>query len=147
MTNQPIVAAKVQALLFDAYGTLFDVHSIVHSIGHSITGDLEELSQLWRQKQLEITWLRALMERYEDFWSVTEAARRWAVKQLSIEMTDPQINMLMQAYLAPATFVDVSTALEAFNGSWQSSRTARRKCWTLQCVATDWVPTLPKSSR
>jgi len=116
MTNQPIVPAKMQALLFDAYGTLFDVHSIVRSIGHGITGHLEELSQLWRQKQLETTLLRALMERYEDFWSVTEAALRWAVKELSIEITDPQINMLMQAYLAPSTFADVSTALEAFDG-------------------------------
>jgi len=116
MTNHPIVPAKIQALLFDAYGTLFDVHSIVRSTGHGITGDLEELSQLWRQKQLEITWLRALMERYEDFWSVTEAALRCAIRQLSIDMTYPQINMLMQAYLAPTTFADVSTVLEAFNG-------------------------------
>ena len=55
------------------------------------------------------------MERYEDFWHVTEAALRSAAKQLSIEITDPQISMLMQAYLAPATFVDVRPALETFN--------------------------------
>ena len=115
MTNYPIVPAKIQAVLFDAYGTLFDVHSIVLSSGHGIGGDLEALSQLWRQKQLEFTWLRALMERYEDFWHVTEAALRGAVRQLSIEMTDPQINRLMQAYLAPTTFADVSAALETLN--------------------------------
>ena len=115
MTNYPIVPAKIQALLFDAYGTLFDVRSIVLSSGHGITGDLEALSRLWRQKQLECTWLRALMERYEDFWHVTEAALRSAVRQLSIEMTDSQINLLMQAYLAPTTFVDVGTALETLN--------------------------------
>jgi 2-haloacid dehalogenase len=115
MTNYPAVPARIQALLFDAYGTLFDVHSIVRSSGHGIAGDLDALSLLWRQKQLEYTWLRALMERYEDFWHVTEAALRSAAKQLSIEMTDPQISTLMQAYLAPTTFVDVSTALEAFN--------------------------------
>jgi 2-haloacid dehalogenase len=56
------------------------------------------------------------MEHYEDFWHVTEAALRSAVKQLSIEMTDPQINMLMQAYLAPTTFVDVRPTLETFRG-------------------------------
>jgi 2-haloacid dehalogenase len=115
MRNNPIVPAKIQAVLFDAYGTLFDVHSIVLSSGKCITGDLEALSRLWRQKQLEFTWLRALMERYEDFWHVTEAALRSAVRQLSIEMTDPQINILMEAYLAPATFVDVGIALGTFN--------------------------------
>jgi len=116
MTNDPTLPAKTQALLFDAYGTLFDVHSVVNSSGHGITDDLEALSLLWRQKQLEFTWLRALMERYEDFWHVTEAALRSAVSELSIEMTDSQINMLMQAYLAPTTFLDVRTALEAFSG-------------------------------
>ena len=110
------MSTKIQALLFDAYGTLFDVHSIVLSNGHGITGDLEALSRLWRQRQLEFTWLRALMERYEDFWRISEAALRSAARQLSIEMTDPQINTLMQAYLAPTTFVDASTALETFNG-------------------------------
>ncbi len=116
MTNHPIVHAKIKALLFDAYGTLFMFISIVHSSGHGIPSDLEALSRLWRQKQLEFMWSRALMERYEDFWHVTEAALRCAVRQLSIEMTDSQINMLMQAYLAPTTFMDVSPALEAFNG-------------------------------
>ena len=67
-------------------------------------------------KQLEFTWLRALMERYEDFWHVTEAALRSAVGQLYIEMTDPQLSGLMHAYLVPTAFDDASIALEAFNG-------------------------------
>jgi 2-haloacid dehalogenase len=57
---------KPKAFLFDAYGTLFDVHSVVLRDGN-IPGDLQALSRLWRQKQLEYTWLRSLMERYEDF--------------------------------------------------------------------------------
>ena len=65
---------KPQAFIFDAYGTLFDVHSVVQRERANIQGDLQAVSQLWRQKQLEYTWLRALMERYEDFWQVTEAA-------------------------------------------------------------------------
>src|SRR5271170_1007586 len=56
-----------RALVFDAYGTLFDVHSIVARSGDNVSGDLRALSTLWRQKQLEYTWLRSLMERYEDF--------------------------------------------------------------------------------
>ena len=104
--------AKPKAIVFDAYGTLFDVHSVVLSGGHGIAGDLQALSRLWRQKQLEFTWLRALMERYQDFWLITEAALRSTVRQLSIDVPDPQLNKLMQAYLAPAAFADAISALE-----------------------------------
>lgn len=111
-----LMPAKPRAIVFDAYGTLFDVHSVVLSGGHGINGDLQALSRLWRQKQLEFTWLRALMERYEDFWWITEAALRSTVRQLSLDITDPQLNKLMQAYLAPAAFADARTALESLNG-------------------------------
>ncbi len=108
---------KPQAFIFDAYGTLFDVHSVLRRDGSNISGDLQALSQLWRQKQLEYTWLRALMERYEDFWQITEAALRSAVRQLSIETTDQQLERLMQAYLFPAAFAEVKSALEVLKGS------------------------------
>ena len=107
---------KPRAIVFDAYGTLFDVHSVVLSAGHGIADDLKALSRLWRQKQLEFTWLRALMERYEDFWTITEAALRSTVRQLSIDMTEPQLNKLMQAYLTPLAFADARSALETLNG-------------------------------
>jgi 2-haloacid dehalogenase len=106
-----------RALLFDAYGTLFDVHSVVLREGTSITGDLKALSNLWRQKQLEYTWLRSLMERYEDFWAVTQAALRAAVRQLRIEATNTQLDSLMQAYLRPSAFPDVGPALESLKGA------------------------------
>ena len=105
-----------QAIIFDAYGTLFDVHSVLRNSGVDIPGDLDGLSQLWRQKQLEYTWLRSLMDRYEDFWHITEAALRSAVQQLSIEATDRQLESLMQAYVAPAVFPEVVSALEGVNG-------------------------------
>jgi 2-haloacid dehalogenase len=108
---------KPQAFLFDAYGTLFDVHSVVLRGGADITGDLEAFSQLWRRKQLEYTWLRALMERYEDFRHITEAALRTTVNELSIDATDPQIRQLMQAYLCPAVFEDARSAVEILKGS------------------------------
>jgi len=106
------LSARLRAIVFDAYGTLFDVHSVALSGGNGIVGDVKLLSRLWRQKQLEFTWLRALMERYEDFWQVTEAALRSAGRQLSIELTDPQLNRLMQGYLVPSAFADASSALE-----------------------------------
>ena len=104
---------KPQAFLFDAYGTLFDVHSAVRCDGVNLPGDLEALSRLWRQKQIESTWLRALMERYEDFWHITEAALRSALRQLSMQAADSQIERLMQAYLRPPAFAEARSALEA----------------------------------
>jgi 2-haloacid dehalogenase len=106
-----------RAFLFDAYGTLFDVHSVVLRAGAGIPGDLQALSELWRRKQLEYTWLRALMERYEDFWLITEAALRSAIRELSIEATDRHVEQLMQSYLFPAAFEDARSALEALKGS------------------------------
>jgi 2-haloacid dehalogenase len=111
------VPPKPRAFLFDAYGTLFDVHSVVLRGRAGIPGDLQALSQLWRRKQLEYTWLRALMERYEDFWFVTEAALRSAVRELSIEATERHMEQLMQAWLFPAAFEDARSALEALKGA------------------------------
>src|SRR5207249_10005051 len=76
-------AMQVEGLLFDAYGTLFDIHSVVEA-GRAVTDDPESLSALWRQKQLEYTWLRSLMGRYEDFWAVTEAALVFTGRRLGI---------------------------------------------------------------
>jgi 2-haloacid dehalogenase len=107
------VPIKCRALLFDAYGTLFDVHSVVTRSGAGIAGDVPALSQLWRQKQLEFTWLCALMDRYRDFSHITDASLRSALAQLQIPATEPQIRKLLDAYLAPAVFPDARIALEA----------------------------------
>ena len=104
---------KYSAFLFDAYGTLFDVHSVVVRAATGMDGDLQALSQLWRQKQLEFTWLRALMDRYQDFWHVTEAALRTALAQLQMEASESQVRQLLDAYLAPAVFPDAIVALDA----------------------------------
>ena len=105
-----------RAVVFDAYGTLFDVHSVVRQAGANLPGDMQSLSVLWRQKQLEYTWLRSLMERYQDFWDVTAAALRAAVRQLQIAATEGQLDRLMQAYLSPSAFADVRPALEGLKG-------------------------------
>jgi 2-haloacid dehalogenase len=107
---------KPRAFVFDAYGTLFDVHSIVLGAGSGIHGDLPALSRLWRQKQLETTWLRSLMERYQDFWDVTEAALHAAARELAIDASAAQLDGLMQAYLYPSAFSDARVALEALQG-------------------------------
>jgi 2-haloacid dehalogenase len=108
--------ARPKAFVFDAYGTLFDVHSVVEA-GRAVTGDPRALSTLWRQKQLEYTWLRALMGRYEDFWAVTEAALRWTLGRLGIRAGETEIARLMEAYLSLATFPEVPDALAAMAGT------------------------------
>jgi 2-haloacid dehalogenase len=108
--------ATPKAFIFDAYGTLFDVHSVVEA-GRVLAGDPQALSLLWRQKQLEYTWLRTLMGRYEDFWAVTEAALRFALGRLGIAAGDEAVARLMEAYLSLATFPDVAGALSAMAGT------------------------------
>ncbi|MBI2466586.1 MAG: haloacid dehalogenase type II [Candidatus Rokubacteria bacterium] len=101
---------QVQGLLFDAYGTLFDVHSVIEACG-AVTSDPQALSNLWRAKQLEYTWLRSLMGRYEDFWAVTEAALVFACRRLGLELTPAQRRRLMEAYLRLEPFPEVRGVL------------------------------------
>ena len=62
------------AYVFDAYGTLFDVHAAVRKNSQKLGPDAQRLSSLWREKQLEYSWVRALMGQYKDFWQLTEDA-------------------------------------------------------------------------
>jgi 2-haloacid dehalogenase len=105
----------IRGYVFDAYGTLFDVHSVVEA-GRALTDDPVALSVLWRQKQLEYTWLRSLMGRYEDFWAVTEAALRHSVKRLGLRADEAALARLMDAYLTLACFPEVPTALARLAG-------------------------------
>jgi 2-haloacid dehalogenase len=105
-----------EAFLFDAYGTLFDVNSVMRG-NAGIQADLQELSQLWRRKQIETSWLRALMERYEDFWQITGASLHSALRQLSIAATEAQIESLLHAYLSLDAFADVKPALNGLRGT------------------------------
>jgi 2-haloacid dehalogenase len=102
--------AAPRAFLFDAYGTLFDVHTVVEA-GRAVTNDPQALSALWRQKQLEYTWLRSLMDRYVDFWTVTQAALSFAIRRLRLRPSPGQVEALMEAYLSLATFPEVKAAL------------------------------------
>ncbi len=107
---------KPKAVIFDAYGTLFDVHSVVLRAGHGISGNLQVLSGLsdmWRRRQLERTWLLSLMERYEDFGRVTKFALRAAIRELNLEVNESQVQRLIEAYLSPDSFPEVRSALES----------------------------------
>ena len=107
--------SPIRGYVFDAYGTLFDVHSVVEA-GRVITGDPVALSTMWRQKQLEYTWLRALMGTYADFWVVTEAALRYTIRRLGLIASEAQVRRLMEAYLSLACFPEVKAALRQLAG-------------------------------
>ena len=63
---------NIKAIIFDAYGTLFDVNSAAEKCKNKIGGKWEGFANYWRTTQLEYTWLRSLMDRHKDFWQVTE---------------------------------------------------------------------------
>ncbi|HEX9900407.1 MAG TPA: haloacid dehalogenase type II [Candidatus Methylomirabilis sp.] len=104
----------IRAFVFDAYGTLFDVHSVVDAC-REVTADPEALSREWRAKQLEYTWLRALMGRYKDFWEVTRAALRFALKRLTLNATEAQVDRVMAAYLSLSAFPEVRETLKTLH--------------------------------
>jgi 2-haloacid dehalogenase len=101
-----------EALVFDAYGTLFDVHSVTAQCERLWPGKGAAISQLWRSKQLEYTWQRSLMRRYENFRSVTEGALRYVCAAQKIECGDSHVKTLMDEYLRLAAFPEVPQALK-----------------------------------
>jgi len=106
------MTADPQALVFDAYGTLFDVHSVTRLADSLFPGRGAALSQAWRAKQLEYTWLRSLMGRYDDFSAVTAEALDWAAESLSLSADRAARESLLRAYRTLALFPEVRGALE-----------------------------------
>ena len=100
----------IQACVFDAYGTLFDVGSAVASLQHKVGPQHGEVSAAWRVRQLEYTWLRSLMKSHIDFWKLTEDALTVTLREFSIENSELQAE-LMQAYLTLSPFAEVSGVL------------------------------------
>lgn len=100
----------IKALAFDAYGTIFDVHSVITLCDQLFPGRGQALSQQWRAKQLEYTWLRSLMGTYVDFWQVTESGLLFASKALGLELTAEKREQLMNAYLHLTPYPDVAPA-------------------------------------
>jgi 2-haloacid dehalogenase len=102
----------IRACVFDAYGTLFDVGSPVAKLASELGEKAAPLAQLWRQKQLEYTWLRSLMGVHADFWHVTGDALDYCFEALDIKESDLR-DELMALYLKLDAYPDVAGALEA----------------------------------
>ncbi len=100
----------IKACVFDAYGTLFDVHSAVGKYREQLGAAADPVSMLWRTKQLEYTWLRSLMKHHADFWQVTKDALDFAFDMHQI--TDLSLrDDLMSAYLNLEPYPEVPEAL------------------------------------
>lgn len=100
----------IKACVFDAYGTLFDVHSAVGKCKEKIGSNSDQISMLWRTKQLEYTWLRSLMGQHTDFWQVTGDALDFAFDMF--EISDSSLREeLMNAYLSLNAYPEVTETL------------------------------------
>jgi len=103
--------SHIQACVFDAYGTLFDVHSAVGRHRQRLGDNADAVSALWRTKQLEYTWLRSLMGRHVEFWQLTGDALDYALDAHKID--EPSLREdLMQAYLNLETYPEVKSVLQ-----------------------------------
>jgi 2-haloacid dehalogenase len=109
------MAREISALVFDAYGTLFDVHSVTRLAESLFPGKGAALSVAWRSKQLEYTWLRTLMGRYEDFSRVTRSALEWSLEYLRIEADENALRALTDEYRRLATFPEVRGVIESLS--------------------------------
>ena len=106
-------AAPTTVYVFDAYGTLFDVHSAVARHRGAIGPQADRLSQLWRSKQLEYSWTRSLMGRYRDFWSLTEDALEFAATATAVELAGDVRKALLDAYRTLDAYPEVPSVLGA----------------------------------
>jgi 2-haloacid dehalogenase len=102
----------IKALVFDAYGTLFDVQSVAAVTDAAFPGRGTAITQIWRLKQLEYTWLRALMDRYEDFWTVTRDSLDFTLKSLDLSAPPDLVTQIAEAYDALALYPEARGALE-----------------------------------
>ena len=105
---------NVKAIIFDAYGTLFDVNSAAEKCKDKIGDKWENFASFWRTTQLEYTWLRSLMKRHKDFWQITEDSLDKSMRAFSI---DPSMkNELMNLYKVLSPFKEVPETLKKLKG-------------------------------
>ena len=101
---------KTKSIVFDAYGTLFDVNSAAEKCKDKIGGKWEGFANFWRTTQLEYTWLRSLMKRHKDFWQITEDSLEKSMKVFSIDMS--MKNDLLNLYKILSPYPEVKKVLE-----------------------------------
>ena len=101
---------KTKAVVFDAYGTLFDVNSAAEKCKDKIGSKWEAFSNFWRTTQLEYTWLRSLMRRHKNFWEITEDSLDKSMKVFNIDRS--MKNELLSLYKILSPYPEVKGVLE-----------------------------------
>ena len=101
---------KTKSIIFDAYGTLFDVNSAAEKCKDKIGDKREGFANFWRTTQLEYTWLRSLMKRHKDFWQITEDSLEKSMKVFGIDMG--MKNDLLNLYKVLSPYPEVKNVLE-----------------------------------
>ena len=102
---------NIKAIIFDAYGTLFDVNSAAEKCKNKIGKKWEDFANLWRTTQLEYTWLRSLMNRHKDFWQVTEDSLKKSMEAYKIDTS--MKNELLNLYKVLSPFEEVLETLKS----------------------------------
>ena len=107
------ITVTIKAVVFDAYGTLYDVQSVADVTEDAFPGYGEIITQVWRIKQLEYTWLRSLMRRYQDFSQVTRDSLAYTLRSLGLEYDDDSFARIIDKYLHLDLYPDALAALSA----------------------------------
>ncbi len=103
----------IKAVVFDAYGTLYDIQSVADVTEQAFPGYGEIITQIWRIKQLEYSWLRSLMQRYQDFSAVTRDSLVYTLRVLGLRHDEAAFARIMDKYLHLDLYPDASSALSA----------------------------------
>jgi 2-haloacid dehalogenase len=127
----------IKAIVFDAYGTLYDTQSVADVTEEAFPGYGGIITQIWRIKQLEYSWLRSLMHRYEDFSVITREALTYTLRLLGLTYDDAVFDRIMEKYLHLDLYPDASSSLAALRG---------RKLAILSNGSTDMLNALVRNS-
>jgi 2-haloacid dehalogenase len=106
----------IQAVVFDAYGTLYDIQSVAAITEEGFPGYGEIITQIWRIKQLEYTWFRSLMRRYEDFSVITKDSLAYTIRVLGLKHDAATFERIMDKYLHLDLYPDARATLAALKG-------------------------------
>src|SRR5579872_3446043 len=127
----------IKAVVFDAYGTLYDIQSVAAITEEAFPGYGEIITQIWRIKQLEYTWLRSLMRRYEDFSVITRDSLAYAIRILGLQHDAATFERIMDKYLHLDLYPDAMATLMNLKG---------RKLAILSNGSTDMLNALVRNS-
>ncbi len=106
----------IKAVVFDAYGTLYDIQSVATVTEQTFPGYGDIITQIWRIKQLEYTWFRSLMRRYEDFSVVTRESLAYTLRVLGLAPDAAAFDRIMDKYLHLDLYPDAISTLTALKG-------------------------------